>query len=263
MFNNLIESSSHVREFRRRGSFLLFTVIAYSLLFVIAGIASVYAYDAHLEGETAELTLLSFAPPPVNEIPQAKPGRSAASNGSPRNTLPTRPVAYESSSNPHSVPDKISTTASGIEPAPPRTVIAPFSSEGAGAFVAGNGKGDRSGGAGGSVVEIHETPPPPAAPKPTPPPILRVTSILNGKATFLPKPIYTSIARSTRASGLVTVQVLIDETGKVVSAHALNGHPLLTPEAVKAAYQARFSPTLLNQVPVKVSGVITYNFLLQ
>ena len=38
--------------------------------------------------------------------------------------------------------------------------------------------------------------------------------------------------------------------------------PLLILEAQKAAYQARFSPTMIGEQPVKVSGVITYNFIL-
>jgi TonB family protein len=62
---------------------------------------------------------------------------------------------------------------------------------------------------------------------------------------------------------MVTVQVLIDEAGKVISARAVSGHPLLIPEAQKAALQARFSPTTISDQPVKVSGVITYNFIIQ
>ena len=46
MFNNLIESSSHASEFKRRGSFFLFTTATYILLFVIGGVVSIYAYDA-------------------------------------------------------------------------------------------------------------------------------------------------------------------------------------------------------------------------
>ena len=79
----------------------------------------------------------------------------------------------------------------------------------------------------------------------------------------MPKPIYTELAIRVHASGTVIVQVLIDEMGKVVSAKAMSGHPVLMPEAVKAAYQARFSPTKLNEQPVKVSGTITYNFVLR
>ena len=61
----------------------------------------------------------------------------------------------------------------------------------------------------------------------------------------------------------VNVQVLIDETGKVISAKAVAGHPLLLAAAQQAAYGARFSPTKLGDQAVKVSGLITYNFVLQ
>src|ERR1700694_4946014 len=67
MFNNLIESSSHTSEFKRRGSFFLFTTATYILLFVIAGVASIYAYDARLEDQNTELiTMLN----PVDLVPQ-------------------------------------------------------------------------------------------------------------------------------------------------------------------------------------------------
>jgi TonB family protein len=58
----------------------------------------------------------------------------------------------------------------------------------------------------------------------------------------------------------VTVQVTVDETGKVISATAVSGHPLLRAAAVDAARRARFTPTLLTGVPVKVTGMIIYNF---
>ncbi|HKO35147.1 MAG TPA: TonB family protein [Pyrinomonadaceae bacterium] len=87
--------------------------------------------------------------------------------------------------------------------------------------------------------------------------------VLNGKAISKPQPAYPAIAKAARASGTVTVQVLVDEQGKVVSANAVSGHPLLQQSAVQAARQARFSPTLLSGQPVKVTGVITYNFVLQ
>ena len=87
--------------------------------------------------------------------------------------------------------------------------------------------------------------------------------VLNGKALELPKPAYPLIARAAHASGAVLVQVLIDEEGNVVSAHAIEGHPLLQAAAVNAARQARFSPTLLEGEPVKVTGVIQYNFVSQ
>jgi protein TonB len=85
--------------------------------------------------------------------------------------------------------------------------------------------------------------------------------VLNGKALSLPQPAYPSIARAAHASGTVTVQVLIDEQGNVIRAHAVDGHPLLQAVSVAAAREAKFSPTLLEGEPVKVTGVIKYNFV--
>jgi TonB family protein len=111
---------------------------------------------------------------------------------------------------------------------------------------------------------VADEPPPP--PPPTPTPVRNPRGpisggVLNGKAISLPRPTYPSIARAARASGTVVVQVTLDESGKVISARAVNGHPLLQQAAVQAAYGARFSPTQLSGQPVKVTGVITYNFV--
>jgi TonB family protein len=85
--------------------------------------------------------------------------------------------------------------------------------------------------------------------------------VLNGKATSLPKPAYPPIAKQAHASGTVVVQVLVDEQGNVVTARAVSGHPLLRGASEAAAREAKFSPTKLSGKPVKVSGVITYNFV--
>jgi TonB family protein len=84
--------------------------------------------------------------------------------------------------------------------------------------------------------------------------------VLNGKAISLPAPEYPAIAKQAKATGTVVVQVTIDENGSVIIAHATSGHPLLQGAAVAAARQAKFSPTLLMGEPVKVNGVIVYNF---
>lgn len=85
--------------------------------------------------------------------------------------------------------------------------------------------------------------------------------VLNGKATSLPAPAYPPAAMAVKASGTVSVQILIDEDGNVFSASAVSGHPLLRSVSVDAALQAKFAPTLLNGQPVKVSGILTYNFV--
>lgn len=85
--------------------------------------------------------------------------------------------------------------------------------------------------------------------------------ILNGKAMSLPLPAYPAAAKAVNAGGVVSVQVTLDENGSVVSAAAVSGHPLLRSAAEAAAREAKFSPTQLNGQPVRVTGVLTYNFV--
>ena len=85
--------------------------------------------------------------------------------------------------------------------------------------------------------------------------------VMNGKALSLPKPAYPREAREKRAKGTVQVQVLIDETGSVVHACAIDGAKELQRASEISAYGAKFEPTLLGGKPVKVIGVIVYNFI--
>ena len=97
-----------------------------------------------------------------------------------------------------------------------------------------------------------------------PRPLLKPISggVLNGTAISLPAPFYPDHARRLRMAGVVVVEVVVDETGKVVSANATSGPSALKDVAVQAALKARFSPTKLSGQPVKVSGIINYKFAL-
>jgi TonB family protein len=266
MFNNLIESSSHRREFRRRGSFFLFTTASYALLFVIAGVISIYAYDARMEDQNLELaTIMPLIDPPAEPPRDATPAahQPTRDNNTSQN-LYIRKTLQADVNEPDVAPDKISVSPNPDLPRPRDGIV-----------IIGNTNVDPIGGANPNsdrgtgntqptrpVVAITEPPPAPApTPKPAPK-ILRKT-ILNGEALVLPKPPYPPMAKQIHVQGTVNVQVLIDEKGHVVSATPVSGHPLLAAAAKAAALQARFSPTMLGDQPVKVSGVITYNFLLQ
>lgn len=89
---------------------------------------------------------------------------------------------------------------------------------------------------------------------------IAASGVVNGKAISLPQPAYPQAAREARVSGTVVVQVVIDENGMVRSAQAVSGPTLLQLAARNAACGARFAPTTLSGRPVKVSGVVTYNF---
>ena len=108
------------------------------------------------------------------------------------------------------------------------------------------------------------------APTPEPTPPLATTTPgkapawvgdLTGKGIRMSQPAYPPKAKAARASGAVDVEVTIDEYGNVISAKAISGHPLLQGAAVQAARASRFAPTKLSGQPVKVTGVIIYNFV--
>jgi TonB family protein len=87
--------------------------------------------------------------------------------------------------------------------------------------------------------------------------------VLNGRAISLPAPGYPAEARSIRASGVVLVQITIDTDGKVIDAKVVCGHPVFAKPSLDVAYRARFTPTKLSGMPVKVNGIIIYNFVAQ
>jgi TonB family protein len=265
MFNNLIESSSHRKEFKRRGSFFLFTVGTYLLLFVITGVASIYAYDANLGQQSYEINWL----PAVNLVEPASAPRDTTptrpNNDTERSNVTERAEAMLSVNHPEVPPTGISVTPNKNPPIPDTGLVS----------ITGRNREAFGGGPAGPAIDgsrmVKPTGPvvvdagdPPPAPEALPKPkTINRTRILNSEALSLPKPIYPMLARQARVQGMVAVQVLIDETGRVVSAKVVSGHPLLTLESQKAAMQARFSPTIVGEQPVKVSGVITYNFVMQ
>jgi TonB family protein len=110
-----------------------------------------------------------------------------------------------------------------------------------------------------AMVDLGDEPPPSPAPRPTKP---VSGGVLNGTAISLPTPAYPEAAKRMKSQGVVSVEVVLDENGKVISAEATSGPPLLRDAAVQAAKRARFSPTKLSGMPVKVSGVINYKFSL-
>jgi TonB family protein len=86
--------------------------------------------------------------------------------------------------------------------------------------------------------------------------------VLQGKAIVKVQPLYPPVARAARASGAVQVQITISETGEVIEAVIVSGHQLLREAALQAARQWLFKPTELSGTPIKVQGILTFNFSL-
>lgn len=265
MFTNLIESQSHGKDLKRRGRFVLATTAAYGLLFFAGTIASIYAYDAQLESQATGLEVLHWVPPVEHQPEGPQPvRRMPAANNTNRNTeRPTRPILYEPVSNPIKPPDQISAAPNPIPPAPRDAIVGRFTSDpplAPGTELCTNCAGTGT----APALPIESTPPPPPVTPVKPPQIQRLaTQVLTSRAISLPTPAYPPIARQIRIQGPVNVQILIDEDGKVISAEAVSGNPALTRAARDAAFRARFTPAKLNGQPVKIQGVIIYNFVLQ
>ena len=260
MFDNLVESSSHKDDISRKGSFVVATALIYGVLLLAFFVAGIYWYDNHLGEMELELTTL-VAPVPVPQQQKEEPKQEAKPVKVEQN-VDVRKELIADVTRTELVPKEVSAKASDIPPVRKgvTTVLGSENSSSAAPMPAGPGAGTVV--SAPTKVAIADEPPPPEA-KPTPPRAPISGGVLNGKAISLPKPAYPPIARAAHAAGTVVVQVLIDENGNVVSAHAVSGHPLLQAVAVGAARQARFSTTKLSGQLVKVTGVIQYNFVAQ
>jgi protein TonB len=275
MFTHLIESGSHKTHMSRRGRFFLGTLGLYGLLLAGAGVASVYAYDSHLGKQNLDFyTVVAIPLPPAAARAPERPRPEA---GASRPTeLIQRAAAIAPLLDNTRPPDTISTERNRLAEIPrhaPYIItgrdVTPPDGGGLNAPTGVNYANNTSPRAVVVPVSAVDDPQPPTTPTPPPAPVrsrdrIRVSSsVISSKIVSKPAPAYPSLAKQARVQGLVTVEILVDEQGRVVSAQATNGHPLLRMAAQQSAYQARFTPTSISGQPVKVAGVITYNFVLQ
>jgi protein TonB len=238
MFENLVESGSHSKDVARKGSFILVTLAIYAVLLLAAFVAGIWWASANIDQQTLELTAL-IAPVPVPQQQQQKqeapkPEKQVNIN----QNVDVRRELVADVTRTDLVPKEISAKASDVPPVRKGvvTMVGSGNSNAAAPMAPGTGTGQIISNA-PAKVEIKDEPPPPP-PKPTPhAPISG--GVLNGKAVRLVQPPYPPIARSAHASGQVVVQVLID------------------------ARSSKFTPTKLSGQPVKVNGVIIYNFVAQ
>jgi TonB family protein len=270
MFDRLIVSEPAGAHIRSRRNYFLVSTVAVGTLLLTAVVFSIFAEELSLGTESFELTVLALPvdmPATQPEPPRPRQPATNTSNVS-ASQLPMRQVNQARTDEPTIVPATISTAANTqvSRPDVTRFEIGPRNSDPGVPSGTGRNTGPTGNGPGGGLsiatqVAEHtpDTEPPPAR---TPPRVPAVVSggVVNGQASYLPKPAYPPPAIAVHAEGKVDVQVLIDETGHVVSAKAISGNPLLRGAAENAARNARFTPTLLSRVPVKVTGVIVYNF---
>ncbi|MFN0278355.1 MAG: energy transducer TonB [Pyrinomonadaceae bacterium] len=261
MLDQLVESKSNVKENTRRSEFMLITLFLAIAIVLALWTQDLFAQKFGMGTDDLSLTtLVAPVPVPDEEPPpkeETKPKEEVATD--------VRKELIASIDMSPKEPPKISTekmTKMTIRDAynvklGDTDSNATVKAEGPGRIVESGSSTGLAQTAPETKVIDEDAPPPP--PKKAPPKTIS-GGVLNGKATSLPVPVYPPAARAINAKGTVTVQVTIDESGRVISASASSGHPLLRAAAVSAAQRAKFSPTLLTGQPVKVTGVITYNF---
>ena len=123
------------------------------------------------------------------------------------------------------------------------------------------------GGSGDFAFNLLGGPPAPPAPRivppPPPPQPLHVGGVIRPpQKIHHVAPAYPPIAQAARVSGTVIVEALIAEDGSVRDVKVLRSVALLDAPAVEAVRQWRFTPTLLNGVPVQVIMSVTVTFAL-
>ena len=257
MFNKLVISTSE----RRRGrvaKFFCGTSAIY--LTVIVGVLalSVLISNPRL-ADTGEHMLALLTPPPPPGPPPARP----RSDNSPPPVQPRNDPDHLTDLDrvvamPPKSPPRIEALSN--DPSAGTVPGSPYASDGPGLVPGSHGH------------EQTPAPPPPQPierPHPAAPqadvtrPVRLTSTVLQGKATARRTPDYPPLAKQIHLSGSVSVEVMISPDGRVEVARAVSGHPLLLSAAIEAARGWRFEPTLLNGTPVRVTGVIVFNFTMQ
>jgi TonB family protein len=249
MFDRLVESSRQ-KQGRHTGGYLLVTGLIYGLALVVCVALAVIGFNPVLADERSFLARVTLPPIPASPLPMES-----------NREVPTSPTVADVLRSLAKIPK---TTLPDTNVSESRPLILSHN-------VFNTTLSSRGGPSIGS--ETDDPVPPPPAPSPTPkiepapevkPGPNKVSEgVLQGGAVKKVRPLYPEIARKGRVGGPVQVQVMISEDGRVMEAFVLSGHTLLRKAALEAARQWIFSPTTLSKVPVKVQGVLTFDFILE
>ena len=272
MLDNLIASAKAGNDVRKRRRYFAGSLAVMSSLFFSALVISLFAADLNSVKEVGSVALMELAvveDPPKRERPTIEPAAKSLNGGT--RQMPSRAVNMQSISENPIVPNGVSTAPNKYLSRPggafnvtgvDRGGTYDPNADGTSGSGGGKGVGTTDSGSRDSADDRAErtVPEPPkmrSTPKRTEPMSL---GVVNSRALVLPKPPYPEMARRVNAGGDVRVQVMIDETGNVVSAKAFAGHPMLRSVAEQAALKAKFTPTELSKVAIRSTGVIVYRF---
>jgi protein TonB len=109
----------------------------------------------------------------------------------------------------------------------------------------------------GTGLAVTSKPAAPAAPGPV------GGDVKQAKLISSVPPVYPALAKAQHVSGSVTIDALIDATGRVTSTKIISGPTLLHQAAIEALRQWKYQPATLNGQPVPMHLNVTLQFRLQ
>lgn len=228
MFSDVVEPSVKLKS--RRARFVLVTIASWLLVSGAFVTNSLIATDVLPTPPRAEIVVIVAAPPEVPPLPPTREVlKRAEAPAVDTKAFPTEPPT-------------------GFHPEPPEKPRGdgPYKE-----IVGGTG-------------DFDWNPPPPPPPPPVPQAPVRVGgSVRAPQKIYDVRPAYSAIAQSARVQGIVIIEATIGPDGAVADARVLRSVPLLDEAALSAVRQWRYTPTLLNGMPVPVVMTVTVQFALQ
>jgi protein TonB len=246
-------------------------VIAFAILAAIAAVIlkGVPMYEARLDKESqslAQTAPIPVLPQPPDSAPveENEPNEQievrASESASPQPAKPTHTEESQpANTEPPATPQPSPAVVAASEPPKANNPSSPSLPMPASAP---NAQGENRAPGGvpdhmpGNASNASEPPPPTAAAARKP------GATVRGEPVNRAQPAYPQLAKSTGQSGMVTVEVAINERGDVVSARALSGPSLLRDAAVSAAKRWKFKPSMRDGKPVTSVSTISFNFKL-
>ncbi len=242
--DSLLESGGRFRSGRRRATTVLSFVVQMFLLGILILIPLIYTEALPKQ----QLMTFLVAPPP----PPPPPPPAAAAPVKVVKAVQTD-IINGQLRQPTAIPKKVQMIKE--EEAPPVA---------SGSFgVVGGVPGGVPGGQMGGVIGGIISSTPVAVPKVATPQRVRVSQgVSEGMLIHKVTPIYPPLARQARIQGSVVLQAVISKSGTIENLHVVQGHPMLTQNAIEAVKQWKYKPYFLNGEPVEVETVVTVNFTL-
>ena len=250
MFDQLIESSTY-RESRGRSLVYVSLIIHLTILGILIVVPLVYYQALPMYRWAAkEEFLTAIVAPPL-------PKPEAFVRQQPVQVVKLDPAQFVA---PSEIPKEIPVPLDDIPEVSALNGIIGGNSEGiAGIF---------SGGIPAGLVWEGISAPPTEAPVPVPQltkkkPIRVGGNVQASRLIHRVEPEYPELAKRTRVSGMVILEVIVSEAGTVEDVTVIRGHPLLNEAAIRAVRQWKYSPYFLNGEPIPVTATVTVKFVLR